>query len=1028
MADKKKTNKKTKDNELDFDDLDDFDDIQFEDDDTDDRKPNKSQVAKELAKEGGKGFLEGLVKQTSKQALPDAYTENYYDAMDLVNFTSETFDKNRQKVNRSLTRVGREVKKILPFKVGLLDKYLEKQAQASEESRQQSEEEIRNTAITSELNSLFDKQIEIQKALEAKRDAEGEVKDKEKLSHTKLSIDILKNIDINTANTSAFNLQITRDYYKKSLELQFKSYFVQADMLKTMRDYYKGFTQQFTNIEKNTSLPDVAKILNNERIIDSLKQRSTKAITDSFSNSRYMDSIKKRIAGFIDEKVSNVTDTLDMTTDVLSGINDVKEAGGGSGGSILGSMASSFAGNIFGEKAGTKLGNFLKDKTKDNKAINSGANYLAMLGNNPVSFFKNLREKVSDKADQYETEEGPAGFIKSKVFGGMKSILDLTTPEGMKTDINTLGYLDHDKPAIFDRNVHRSITETIPMYLSNILKQNTDLTLMYHKVNTRKLGEFQGANTLEYDFQNRKLDTRGNIVKSIQDNVLTTRASKRGIESVSARLLSESRNNIDNNKDLNILAKTTQKRELDNKAEKLLSDYLTKASEDKSIDFNVDTLINNYENNKNLKNMVDKNSKLKSVIDLLRSNMSKDVSNINSTLSDSIRVYPIEPIKALLKQLSIYRNAEVQHIVDDKTAETISKAFFRFHTRFRDDVSIKDILNKKFLLCLTTDDLSNKEVQTAISIFYDDCKYISYSDDISMTTSVDLLFSLVNKSIRNMENFTTDTYSKLNDLYGNLTNKKLTPEQIIEGKLTSTEVNYATMQDIAPLTNRTKDEIQTTRRESTFDVLTNKIINSGNDMLGRTIKAVRDTGGNPLKVVELAIEAARSVKTSVSDKLADSYKESTGILNNLTSTIDNALNKGKKAAIQAVLNNTEKLLANLEKNIELQKIDLDERIRKLEEANNEVVAVLGNNQVKNSTNRELSFFKKTSELQLKALMETKTILTTQKNKLTSLNSNQDSLLSEGIKDVYNTIKTSVENARKTLKELEEEGRRLSSAV
>ena len=282
MVDKKKKVTGKVDTDLDFDDLADLGEggMDFGDDleDGPAREPNKSKVAKELAKDAGSGFFEALIKKTTKDALPAQYDASHYDAMDIYNFTSEVVDRNKEKLGKSMFKLGKEVKRILPFKLSMLDKYLEGQEANYEAYKQQSEEEVRNAGIQSELSSIFDKHLDVQKAFEARRDAKDDVDKKEQLVQSKMSTDIMTSIDTNIARQTAFTIEISKQFYRKSLEIQFKSYFVQADMLRTMRDHYKGFSIQFSNIEKNTGLPEFVKLKNTERLQDILRTQATQSV------------------------------------------------------------------------------------------------------------------------------------------------------------------------------------------------------------------------------------------------------------------------------------------------------------------------------------------------------------------------------------------------------------------------------------------------------------------------------------------------------------------------------------------------------------------------------------------------------------------------------------------------------------------------------------------------------------------------------------------------------------------------------
>ncbi len=360
--------------ELDFSEFENEDfsgDLDFDEVDSS-RSPSKLGVAKELAESAVRDGTSTFISRTAKKALPPEYEDHYYEAMDYADFGRTIFTENKQKLDRSMYKLGREVKKVLPFKIGMLDKYLENAESEHETQRQETEEAQRDASIQSSLTSIFDKQIEVQKAIEAKREASDDVDKKEDMVKTKLNLDILKSIDSNTGNSSSFTLQITKEYYRKSLELQYKMYFVQADTLKTIKDYYKGFSVQFESIVKNTGLPDYVKLTSSEVLKEELKRQAAKKIYEkTFSNNEYVQGVKKRISGAISNKVSSVTDAIGGATDALEQINSTSGDMGGSALGMLGNIASGMLGSSVAEKISDKFSPKIKDKIKDNKIINT---------------------------------------------------------------------------------------------------------------------------------------------------------------------------------------------------------------------------------------------------------------------------------------------------------------------------------------------------------------------------------------------------------------------------------------------------------------------------------------------------------------------------------------------------------------------------------------------------------------------------------------------------------------------------------
>ena len=367
---KRKSGKGEMDDDYDFDDLGDLEeglDLGDMEDITNDREPSVLSVSKELSKEAGKGFLDGLIKETARKSLPTEYDTYSADVLDYANLGSEMFSSSKSRIEKSMFKLGNEVKKILPFQSKMLNNFLEKYKEENVRSQEASEEAMRDAGIQSNLSSIFDKQLEIQGAIEARKEAKEQVKTKHDLVTTKLQANILSNIDKNTAQQTAFTLQISKEYFRRSLELQFKSYFVQADMLKTMKDYYKGFSVQFDNIVKNTGLPEFVKLTNTERLTEIARDKVTEGVYKRlFTESGYIDTVKKKALSYVNNKVDEKLQGIDAITDQLEMMGSAADGPGGMA-RLLGSVFSGMGGSVLGEKVANKISPKIKDKIKDNK-------------------------------------------------------------------------------------------------------------------------------------------------------------------------------------------------------------------------------------------------------------------------------------------------------------------------------------------------------------------------------------------------------------------------------------------------------------------------------------------------------------------------------------------------------------------------------------------------------------------------------------------------------------------------------------
>lgn len=912
MPDKKQT-KTDIDNEMNFDDLEDLNDSDLEFGDLenieDDRNPSKLGVAKELATETGNGFLEGLAKQTAKKALPPEYTANYYEAMDYVDFAKDTFEVNKSKVQKSAYRLGKEVKKILPFQIKMLDRFLEKTEADTEQNQQASEEQMREASTQSVLSGIFDKQLEIQKALEAKRDAEDAVEKKERISMNKMNIDVLSSIDANVSQNTAFSLQISKEYFRRSLELQFKSYYVQADMLRTMRDYYKGFSLQFENIVKNTGLPEFVKLNNTERLSEILRTQAVQGISKKvFDQNKYVDSVKTRVSKLIEEKVTAVTDKMDAMTDIVGGLNSATEMGG-SKTSILGGILAGMGGTTLGEKLADKISPQLKEKIKNNKAINAGANVLGSLASSPSTLFGMLRDKTAKKKEEYSDESSPLRMIASKMFGGLNEVLNVTDPGAINAEVKGQSILGHNKPAIFDNKVHRSITEVIPMYLAKILRENTQLTSMYQTVNSRKTAKMDGAKELMYDYDNRELTDAGTIRDRIESNVLASSSSKSRLSNATDTMLSSSLTELSKDKKAN---KDKIKLLSDKKTKKLLETYLTNASKKDDLKFDYTTLVEDAAQKDTrpiqLQDMFNKHPELEKLLEVIKDSTA-DTSKkfITNKLSDTKRVYPIEGVKGLFSGVSRIVGSKLINTISNEQATIIAKAFTSYIINVGKDVVLSNIVTGEVFKFLSKKDMET--LKDTLKLFITEVKTIEATGEYFQESNLLTLLTITNRSLKENLEVDPDVFRTLHEYSPSLVGKgKLTVENLVERKLsTGSKSDPVDFEDIRSIVKSSKveiDQIKTTKVEEW-------VMPDFMKKFGTAMEDIKKAGTNPIAIQRAVIKNAKIIGQDIKKQSKEQYDKAMKGLEGISETVGKFTEETAMKSINTLiikLINTEKSL------------------------------------------------------------------------------------------------------------------------
>lgn len=1017
MAAKKKTKTQDVDDlDLDLGDMEDMDlDINFEEDglDTPDRTPSRSEVTKELAEQAASGFADSMVRRTAEKALPSEYSSNYSEVVDLGSFGAEVIDRNKQKLEKSLFRLGKEVKKILPMQIGLLDKYLEKKEDEFAEFRQQSEEEMRNSSIASELSTIFDKQLDIQKAIEAKRSAEEQVGSKERLVTTKLTLDVLRNIDANAATSTAFETQISKEFFRKSLEIQYKSFFVQADMLRTMRDHYKAFAIQFTNIEKNTSLPEFVKLKNTERLADIMRTNATQAVyKQMFDRSRYLETVKKRVGKAVDDKVTSVTDSMGDITDALSMMND---GGPSSGLRTLGGIGAGMGGDALGEMAGDWAGPKIKDRIKDNKYINTGANYLKAFAESPATLLRSLRDKAAAK----QREAEGTGSWSASLYGFAKAGLDLTGEEKPNITVKKDNYLDHNQPAIFDNKAHRSITEVIPLFLSRILKQNTDLTLMYHQVNSKKVRKAD-SDILMYDYRGRNLDTSENIKAKLQDDVFTRRSNKSRTKVIASQALSRSKANISRNETLSKEEKKKLSSTLNaNNTQDLLADYYAKASNIEGVTMDHDTLINKASENPDLAKLISENEQLAKVIGVLKDNSGTDHTYIDKSFADVQNTYPIEALKTLFSDASKLTRAKQPNLVTDKNALIISKALSRFILNRAEDITAENITSRLAFSYFLPHEF-NEQITQNLTVLIEDVKHINANGDLHIQSSLIALLAITNQSLKSNFEIDPNVYTNLRELYPDFFKSKTwSVENLAEGKLDggSTE-GYVPFSDVKDATKASGREMVNLRENvfatSGLERMLTQVKNKSEEFKA----GLRATSGSPTAMAEFLLGQAKDFKSTVSSKLTETSAELQKGFGKLGKHVDELVKNGSAKALGAMVTELNAMDKKLESYIILTQSDLTQRTEELQRARDSITDITTQTTLQRAANRELEMFVKMGQRNLSALVKLREVVQRNTTALSQLAQSDAPSPTDLLKRAGSTIKDILEQAKKQLAELE----------
>ena len=405
-------------------------------------------------------------------------------------------------------------------------------------------------------------------------------------------------------------------------------------------------------------------------------------------------------------------------------------------------------------------------------------------------------------------------MIASKMFGGLNEVLNVTDPGGINTEIKGQSILGHNKPAIFDNKVHRSITEVIPMYLAKILRENTQLTSMYQTVNSRKTAKMNGVKELMYDYDNRELTDLETIRDRIESNVLASSSSKFHLSNTTDTILSSSLTELSKDKKAN---KDKIKLLSDKKTKKLLETYLTYASKKDDLKFDYTTLVEDAAQKDTrpiqLQDIFNRHPELEKLLEVIRDSTT-DTSKkfITNKLSDTKRVYPIEGVKGLFSGVSRIVGSKLTNNITDEQATIIAKAFTSYIINVKKDIVLSNIVTGEVFKFLSKKDMET--LKDTLKLFITEVKTIEATGDYYQESNLLTLLTITNRSLQENKELHPDVFQNLHDYSPSLVGKgKLTSENIVERKLSvgskSDPVDFEDIRSIVKSTKVEIDEIKT---------------------------------------------------------------------------------------------------------------------------------------------------------------------------------------------------------------------------
>lgn len=508
------------DNDLDFNDFD------FGDNDGSFNKDIKSKKRTPV-QEAFTGTITGIkdtvkspsfLAETVKKSLPEQYGTVFQGLGEISGGVTSLYDDAVREIKPQASKLAKKIDRLVPEENKTLKKITSKirsfVGEPNDENTGSSKQQIQEQSITNALGAIFSEQAEKNDQLKAREYAKEEVRANIDSKRFESNFTVLSSINDQVVKLGNYNEKINQAYQKKTLELQYRGYFIQSELLDTTKKFFDLFDKQNEAIVKNTALPEFVKIKESERFKQIAKNKFYGGVQETLFGQgsligRGMDKLKKKGK----EQISAFKNTLEaglMGVDQLEQLQEMNKTMQESG---MGSDMS--AANMGGAILGSQVAKWLRDKGVDlfKKTLpESAQKKIGDIGFQGVDFINNI-PSLAGKAQNSEFiqnnifDNGFKGWIAKLLFGGLDAFKD-ESPDMRLEKTTSLGSLN--EPSVFNNKTQISITEIIPGYLARIYRE---------LIITRTKNKNVGLTLFDYDkgtFESEKT-IKETIVKKLTD-------------------------------------------------------------------------------------------------------------------------------------------------------------------------------------------------------------------------------------------------------------------------------------------------------------------------------------------------------------------------------------------------------------------------------------------------------------------------------------------------------------------------------
>lgn len=417
-----------------------------------------------VAVNGLKGFKatvanRGFLERVLRKVLPKGYSDAYDQAKKVVTKGRGLYNGVAQDVRPAWTDLQRATREISPIVrqkgSNTLADRLDKLAGKAPTSNNQAAYDPDEDNISRSMAEIAKLTAEDDAVKDQRKRAEGQIKDRTETRRYSAMFEQQSIVADGMNELVGYTKHITNRYQQKMLELNYRQYYAQRDMLGVLQGYAKDTSTQLETVIKNTALPDILKMQASEQFVNQARARMFGKVQgkvgDYFKN--YTDQVFDNIGKIVNDAKNNLVMGMQAGSSLIDAQRMGMEYDDGSEGEGAGSLA----GKGLGYGLGHLLGKHLKKSVGGNKRVNDLGARLGYHANNIPETLNDLRGNRRFYGDWRDTA---MNGVRQILPGQFQRNTMLDKPDDMFGGGATT----------FDNQTHKTINEILPGYLSRILQ------------------------------------------------------------------------------------------------------------------------------------------------------------------------------------------------------------------------------------------------------------------------------------------------------------------------------------------------------------------------------------------------------------------------------------------------------------------------------------------------------------------------------------------------------------------------------